>query len=200
MTKIYLIRHGEKKSSKGDPELSDLGEKQAKRTAMHLSNLGIQYIYCSPSRRTKETAEIIAKQTKLPIVVSELLQERANWGNAEKCSFDEFLQIWDRASLERKWQPPIGDSSFNTGLRLETFVNNYLNSNHSDIAIVAHGGIIADYLRNIADEDELNSINPVFLEKKDRLIRECSITTIEVNTLETGPTIVEIADTKHLFD
>lgn len=200
MTKIYLVRHGEKKSSKGDPELSDVGKIQAEKTALYFSSLEIAFVYCSPSRRTRETAEIIAKARQSSVVVSELLKERANWGNSEQYSFDEFLRIWDKASLERKWQPPIGDSSFNTGKRLETFVAGYLNANRADVLIVTHGGIIADYLRNIADEDKLNRINPVFLEKKDRLIKECSITTIEVTNPKSDPRIIEIANTKHLLE
>jgi probable phosphoglycerate mutase len=200
MTKIYLVRHGEKVSGKGDPELSDVGKIQAQKTALYLSKLEISLLYCSPSRRTKETAEIITKQLKLPVVVSELLKERANWGNSEKCDFDEFLKIWERASLERKWQPPIGDSSFNTGMRLEKFIQNYLKANHGDLVIVTHGGIIADYLRNIASEDELNIINPIFLERKDRMIKECSITTIEVSDLKVGPKIIEIANTNYLLE
>ena len=95
MTKlsINLIRHGEKRLFLPDPGLTELGQEQAEKLAQHLSNSQKSkhltknqqstetqqasktkhLILCSPKRRTRETAEIIAKQLKLDVQVDDFL-------------------------------------------------------------------------------------------------------------------------------
>lgn len=70
MSKIYLVTHGETRldregrihGQKVDASLSDAGKATAKRAAKQLQGKGIDCLYCSPLKRAKETAQIIAKQ------------------------------------------------------------------------------------------------------------------------------------------
>jgi len=194
---IYLVRHGEKMPGVGDPPLSPNGRAQATKLARYFQSIGVDAIYSSPYKRTVETSQIIADNLGISFSLSPLLKERANWGDMKAISFPEFLEIWDKASNERDWQPPIGDSSRAAGERLNALINNVFNPNLKHIAIVTHGGIISDYLRNIAREEMLYRICPDFSKKRDRFITECSLTILEKNDLNSPPVIKSIATTKY---
>lgn len=81
MTKfsINLIRHGEKKLFLPNPGLTELGKKQATSLANALVPKQKQsfnkkiFILSSPQRRTQETANILAKQLQLPVIIDEFL-------------------------------------------------------------------------------------------------------------------------------
>src|SRR3989344_5370158 len=86
MKLIYFVRHGETKFNteniKQGPEgsLTEKGRTQALATAMRFpKKRGCpQVIIASPYQRTKETAEIIGRELKMPIEYSPLLAERKN--------------------------------------------------------------------------------------------------------------------------
>lgn len=79
-TRLYLIRHGEtalsaedRFSGASDVDLSDAGRRQADRLARRLAGERIATVYCSPLRRTVETATIVARpHDLLPIPCAEL--------------------------------------------------------------------------------------------------------------------------------
>jgi broad specificity phosphatase PhoE len=83
---IYFVRHGEtENNAKGirqGPEgsLTEKGREQALTTAKRFpKHKGHpQIIIASPYQRTKETAEIIAKELKMRVKYSDLLVERRN--------------------------------------------------------------------------------------------------------------------------
>ena len=83
---IYFVRHGETvlnaQNIRQGPEgsLTEKGRAQALATAKRFpKNKGRpQVIISSPYQRTKETAEIIAKELGMPIEYSDLLVERRN--------------------------------------------------------------------------------------------------------------------------
>jgi broad specificity phosphatase PhoE len=83
---IYFVRHGETelnaKNIRQGPEgsLTEKGRAQALATAKRFpKHKGCpQIIISSPYQRTKETAEIIAKELKILIKYSDLLKERRN--------------------------------------------------------------------------------------------------------------------------
>lgn len=68
-TNIYLARHGETEYNRCnqiqgrgiDEPLNDTGRRQARAIARHLKEVSIRRIYSSSLKRSKETAEIIAK-------------------------------------------------------------------------------------------------------------------------------------------
>jgi len=83
---VYFVRHGETELNaqhvRQGPEgsLSEKGRGEALATAKRFpKETGCpQVIIASPYQRTKETAEIIAKELKMPVEYSELLVERKN--------------------------------------------------------------------------------------------------------------------------
>lgn len=117
MKTIYFVRHGEAAAGFGahrDPELSELGRKQASATAKHLEPLGPLPIFSSPLQRAQETAQALAKLWKTPITtearIAEIpspiddLTDRTVWlaktmaGNWEDLSDD--LKQWRQALLD----------------------------------------------------------------------------------------------------
>lgn len=64
MKKLFLIRHGEAGFSDGTDfqrQLTEYGIEKVKRVSQNLQNLQpeIDFMYCSPAQRTRETADIL---------------------------------------------------------------------------------------------------------------------------------------------
>jgi phosphohistidine phosphatase SixA len=62
---VYLVRHAENTSAKDDPTLSPAGAKRADCLATTLKDAGIKQIYVTEEKRTKQTADPLAKQLKI---------------------------------------------------------------------------------------------------------------------------------------
>lgn len=181
MTTFYLIRHGQKEKIKGDPLLTDLGKEQAEKTGVYLKDKNIKTIYSSTYNRTKKTSQIINEFLKVEIVFDEKLRERANWGDVENQAFDKFLTEWYEASKNR-WLSKYGRiSSHITGENLRNLIISLSKKyNDSNIVIVTHGGVIADFLRNILSPKFIQNLikdDPYLL---DSYIKECSITKVSL--------------------
>lgn len=125
--KIILVRHGESEnnariSDDKDSSLTKKGKRQAEHLGRSLKKqkIDINYIYTSNLKRSKETAEIISKITKIPI----------------KESF-KGLDEYHSKYLRRKLS-----ASFNSRIReLKRFLRNIAKDKEKDktILIVAHG-------------------------------------------------------------
>ncbi len=84
MSKLFL-RHGEVENPKdifygnlAGYELSKKGKKQAENAADYIAkNFSIEYIYCSPLLRARQTAEPLSKLLKLDVTYTDNLTE---WG------------------------------------------------------------------------------------------------------------------------
>ena len=180
MTTFYLLRHGTKENLEGEPSLSKIGKKQAEKTAQYLQNENIRAIYASPMRRTKQTAEIIAKVLKLSTSIDDRLRERMNWGDVKGQSFDQFMEEWTKTDRDRYYQPNHGNSSFRTGENIKSLMEEAAKKyDNQNILIVTHGGTIGDFLRNILPEKDLPIITNTQLNTKHIEIVECSLTIVK---------------------
>ncbi len=79
--KVIIVRHAEtiddvqnKVSGQNDAALTPEGKKEADRAAKEIKDHGIEKIIASPLTRTKQTADIIAKEDNIPIEHSENLK------------------------------------------------------------------------------------------------------------------------------
>jgi len=179
MTTFYVVRHGLKETIPPlDPNLTLLGVKQAETTADYLKTISFQAVIASPMNRTKQTAEILAKEITPSISTDERLVERMEW--EQKQSLDAFLDEWDKTDKDKSYLPPFGTSSVNKGKLMreviEEVAKQYTDGN---ILIVSHGGAIGDLLRNLFDEETIPHLkNPIsgatYID-----ILECSVTVIE---------------------
>lgn len=197
MTTFYLIRHGQKEKIKEDPFLTDLGKEQAEKTGEYLEDKNIKAIYSSNYNRTQETSQIINKFLKVEITFDEKLRERANWGDVKNQSFDEFLTEWYEASKNR-WLSKYGrTTSHLAGENLRNLIISLSKKyNDSDIVIVAHGGVIADFLRNVLSPKFIQNLikdDPYLL---DSYIKECSAT--KVSLANDKFDLISFASVEHL--
>lgn len=84
-----FLRHGETDSNRlritagaTDVTLNETGWRQARDAAAALAGRGIDAVFCSPLRRARDTAELVAAALGLPVAVIDQLAER-NWGEFE---------------------------------------------------------------------------------------------------------------------
>lgn len=121
-TRIVLARHGQtplsvdrRYSGQGDPELTELGVRQAERTAARLAAIPqLSAVVTSPLRRCLATAERAADAAGVPLVVEDDLIE-TDFGEWEGLTFAEAAER-DPATHSR-WLgdpavPPPGGESF----------------------------------------------------------------------------------------
>ena len=97
---VYLLRHGETElnarevmNSRFDSPLSDTGVKQAFRAALKLKRLGITKILCSPSKRARQTAEIVNSYLLCPQVSSCACLAEMDLGAAEGLPLATYLTL-----------------------------------------------------------------------------------------------------------
>jgi len=170
VTTIYLVQHGDKERSPGDPGLTELGRRQAAVTARWLRETEPKALYSSPLRRARETAEPIGAATGLVVRVDSRLRERLNWDGTQ--AFDAFLAEWDRSTEDRDLVLDNGESSRSAGERLRLFLVDLVGDG-GPVAVVSHGGVTVDLLRNLLGDDGL----PARL--IDDGIPPCAITTLD---------------------
>jgi len=182
MALAYLVQHGEKEPTPGDPGLTPAGRQQASRTGRWLHGRGAHALYTSPMRRARETADHIASVAGLAVQPDARLAERLNWDGSQP--YEAFLALWARTTEDRDFIPPGGESSRQAAARLQAFLA-ALPDTPGPVAVVTHGGITTDLLRNLLDEDALP---PDLLTAG---IPPCAVTTIDDLT-------VMIASTAHL--
>lgn len=197
--RIYLVRHGEKVKKIGDPPLSEKGNSQSKVTGKYFKGKSVDKIVSSPILRAIETSQHLASALNIVPLVDYLLKERVNWGDDPNQSFEDFLTMWKKASSERDWVPPVGDSSISSGERLKKFIKN-LEDSVNNVILVTHGGIITDFLRNEFSDEVLDTSFPNFHEFLDEAILECSITTIDYDPTADKFELIGLASIDHLKD
>ena len=125
-------------------------------------------MFASPLRRAQETAALIADTLSLPVQVGARLRERADWGDLPGQPFDEFAAMWERATRDREWTPPVGDAAPTTGERTAALVRDCGSRETGDVVAVTHGGAITDFLISALPEVELNRWLPDFVQQSRR--------------------------------
>ncbi len=155
--KIYLIRHGEtyanvEKRYVGftDSELTEKGEEQIKDLKKIVGNMEVIKAYCSPSTRTRKTAEILGYDCEIDANLREF-----NFGILEGMTYDEIMneQAEVGNQLFSRWKDykiPEGESFVELRGRVKTFISRLGEEN---VVIVTHGGWIRAFLGEITEEE-----------------------------------------------
>ena len=147
MNKIYIIRHGKTDwNDKGllqgtvDIELNEEGIKEAKKLAQKLDLSKIDICFCSPLKRTRQTAEILIGNN-INIIYDPMLVERS-FGNYEGKPINFDL-------IKRQWDYKLNDNSNNIEslqdclLRAKTFLDKIKKEYpNKTILIISHGSFI----------------------------------------------------------
>lgn len=183
MTLVYLVQHGEKERSPGDPGLTDCGREQATRTGRWIGRQDVAALWTSPQRRARETADGIAAETGLTVRCDARLRERLNWSG--DIAFDAFLAVWARTAHDRDLVPEGGQSARQAGARLQAFLAG-MQGLPGPVAAVTHGGVTIEFLRNLVGDDDLP---PGLLEDG---VPPCAVTAVD------GLDVVMVASGEHL--
>lgn len=151
--KIYVMRHGQtdwnvKRKIQGctDIELNENGIKQAEEARSEFNKYNIDFIVCSPLKRTRKTAEIINKDKNVPIIIEEKVKERA-FGDYEGANVDKIVLNTENNFWERFWDykentkesnvEPVVDCCQKVWGLLDDLKEKHTDKN---ILIVTHGG------------------------------------------------------------
>lgn len=149
--KYILLRHGEtiyqtKKKAflyswpeKTPTRLTKEGEKQIKSVAKKLKDKKIDLIYSSDFFRTRQTAEIVAKELSLKIKFDKQLRD-INWGIYQDGPQEIYRQIFSTKKQRFSKRPPKGESWRDVKKRMVNFFKK-IEKKHKEktILIVSHG-------------------------------------------------------------
>jgi broad specificity phosphatase PhoE len=160
---IILVRHGETDHNKSKKlmnwandigSLTEKGREEANIVGKRLKKHKIDAVYVSDLKRTRETAEEIAKHVPVKQVLASGIRER-NLGLFGDLNFDEIKAKWpDKFEKfidhsDKDWNGLEGESISDVCNRFETFLNG-LHSEHKDqtVLLVTHSGIMYTVLRD----------------------------------------------------
>ena len=120
---FYFFRHGQRNGIDAESTLNNTGIAQAKKLAEYLTNKNIEVVYSSPFKRAINTAKEAINNKDINIITDDRLIETA-------------FGFW--YSENDKEQQRITEN-FN---RIKSCFNDILeNDDHTNIAIVSHGGV-----------------------------------------------------------
>lgn len=161
-TIVYLIRHGETEWNKlgkfqgsTDIALSEDGIKQAFLAAEVLKGK-FDYIYASPLKRAKHTADIIGGASNVITQIEPHIKE-INFGLWEGLTFEEIKEQYPKEFIS--WRNPLEGSLMsedisigNAGKRAGDAIRRLVEAHSEErIALVAHGGILKAGLIDLFD-------------------------------------------------
>lgn len=150
--KVYFVRHGQTDWNKElriqgrtDIPLNDEGIRQAEKSAAFLKEESFDLVVTSPLSRAKQTAEIIATTTGLPLVEMNQFIER-DYGETEGLTLEERIARFPDGQY--KAVESVEDVITRVKEGLEELQNNYPGKN---IIVVSHGGVINALLSHLSN-------------------------------------------------
>ena len=164
-TRIYLIRHGatqlsaeDRFAGATDVDLSDEGRKQAQALAVRLADDRITAVYCSPMRRTVETASIVARPQNLKPITRDGLREihHGRWESMRRgeveAQFPEEYAAWEEDPFT--YAPLGGESGLSVMARALPVIREIV-AQHRDenVAGVSHKATIRLLLSSLLGFD-----------------------------------------------
>lgn len=148
-----IVQHGEKQQHQADPGLTERGLRQAHAVAAVVKSAAVASIHTSPLRRAQETAGPLGQALGLPVGVEADLKERMDWCPDSGGTLEDFLVEWRRASLDRDYQPRVGDSSRRAGQRFDQALRRLAEAEpRGAVVVVSHGGVTVDFLRTAFED------------------------------------------------
>jgi probable phosphoglycerate mutase len=153
-TRIYLIRHGatvlsaeDRFAGATDVDLSDEGRAQARALALRLADDRITAVYCSPLKRTIETATLIATPHRLTPILRDGLREinHGRWESLQRSEvetrFPEEYAAWEEDPFI--YAPLDGESGLSVMARALPVIREIvLNHAGENVAVVSHKATI----------------------------------------------------------
>ncbi len=198
--KIYLIRHGQtdwnaerKIQGSTDIVLNEAGRHQAAALAKGMERRPVAQIFSSPLKRALETAQAIGRTQKVKVQTLEGLKE-VNFGVWEGLTLDEIEKTYPKEN--RQWlkdptsiTPPKGETREELKKRSAQAVQWILDHMEGDVAVVAHGAIMAYLIEYLMRKEP---------DHKAIIVKNASITTLEYDPDSERMVLAEENDVSHL--
>jgi probable phosphoglycerate mutase len=158
---LHLIRHGQtnwneerRVQGQSESELTSLGIQQAQELGERISQLNFDKIFCSSSKRTRQTAEHVFPDRQHDIEFLDSLRE-IFLGPWEGRLYDD-IQTEEADSHRHFWQEPHlfdvkgAETFYDLQNRAVTAVEPMLGEHHQQqVVIVSHGALIKSLLSHI---------------------------------------------------
>lgn len=209
MINIYLVRHGETINNiqrrnvpetynheKGcpDPELNDMGIKQAHLLGRRLQNYDIDMVYASDLLRTQKTANIINQYIKKDIETRIDLRE-IDMGELHLRGFEdlkeEYVEFYYNFNKHETDMPyPNGENGSDVEKRVMRVIKEIIEKNIKNTLIVTHGGVIKTLLSVFLGLPMQNRFN--------FLIDNCAITSVSYDSIKNRFKVNGVNDGSHL--
>jgi broad specificity phosphatase PhoE len=179
---VYLIRHAQSEANASldhddqtvyyDPNITNLGKKQAAITRKLLANIDFDLIVCSPLRRALQTFEYIfpepIQNTVVLPLVREYLNDSADVGSQPNVLRKEFANF-DFSGLRKFWwnnDVPIDEKEINyesiqnLDARVKKFKKWIEGRDEGKIAVISHGTFISRITYYFPNNCEFQIWNP----------------------------------------
>ncbi|MCK5211787.1 class I tRNA ligase family protein, partial [Candidatus Parcubacteria bacterium] len=176
MDTFYIMRHGEAEfnvkriystnvDSKND--LTEKGIEDAGETAKKLKDKKIDIIICSDFLRTKETANIVAKEIGVEVIEDERIRE-INVGDLDNKPYD--MKIIEQRDQNEFLKYPNGESWSDVKKRVSDFYKEVSQKyKNKKVLIVSHGDTLTAFEALLTDGYFLDNIKKIV---KDRYIKK----------------------------
>ncbi len=149
---VYLFRHGEiqrdgnaRVIGQTDVPLTETGRNQARWWHSMLKQEAFRQVYCSDLVRSRETAEIIARDTPASITVLPQLREidLGQWDGMTREEVDiRFPGEWERRGRNiSEYRPSSGESFADLAARVFPALESLTHDSEELILIVGHAGV-----------------------------------------------------------
>ncbi|MFC6635149.1 histidine phosphatase family protein [Microbulbifer taiwanensis] len=153
MTRILLVRHGE--ASKGpeapDPELTDLGHRQAQALARQFANVKPISLISSPKARARQTAQPLAELWQRSVTLEQAVTEIPP---PEGVALSERGQ-WIRRLLDSDW-----DAEDRAQQEWRRGILGFLLSLREDAAIFCHFMVINSVVAQVRGDRRVQQFRP----------------------------------------
>lgn len=205
MNTVFWIRHGENPANLTkefshkyvDYPLTPKGIAQARQTAAYFEKKQVEFLYSSPLKRARETADIIGQALRLPVTIIEEFRElnvgalelqpvsTENWRLYMSITHD-----WSRGKFEAAF--PEGENYHQLLARTKRGLNAVLQGKRdARIIIVGHGGMLTATIGDMCPADDR-----VMIEQTEN--QNCSISELEFPENRLTATLARWADWSHL--
>ena len=153
---IVLVRHGatdwnlqHRCQGSTDRELSEAGIRQAKDIAVCLTHETIHGIYASSLKRAQQTAHLISRPHKLPVLIGHYIRE-LDHGELEGLTFNEIIENYAEFLVHWRTEPaelqvPGGERLIDVAERAWNGLNRIVERHHQGdmVVVVSHNFPIA---------------------------------------------------------
>lgn len=165
---LLIVRHArphrtDAESATADPELTELGHRQAVATAEFLLDEGIDHVVASPLRRAQQTAQPLAARLAQDIETVEGLREIDPFGGAyvpaEEITMEHQI-VADLADDPHALFRSVGGFDRFRSVVVDAFDGIIGRNRGKTVAVYCHGTVIGTYLSALLDSDDPFTLLP----------------------------------------